>query len=233
VQDEVGHAQLLYRVAEDLGKPREQMLDDLVNGRTKFHNVFHYPAETWADVAVIGFLIDGAAVVSQRALLDSSYAPYVRVMRRVCAEESLHLRHGEDLCLELASGSDAQFAMLQDAVNRWWAPIMQFHGPPTPPERDKVLQWGIKSRANEDLRQEYLGQYVPKLWDMGIELPDPQLAYDAQAKTWNYTEPDWGELSRVVNGHGPLTHQRLTWRRWMRAANAWLADTPEPAHAKR
>ena len=43
VQDEVGHAQLLYRVAEDLGKPREAMFDDLLAGRTKFHNVFHYP----------------------------------------------------------------------------------------------------------------------------------------------------------------------------------------------
>lgn len=233
VQDEVGHAQLLYRVAEDLGKPREQMLEDLVHGRAKFHNVFHYPGESWADVAVIGFLIDGAAVVSQRALLDSSYAPYVRVMRRVCAEESLHLRHGEDLCLELASGSDEQFTMLQDAVNRWWAPIMQFHGPPTPPDRDKVLQWGIKSRANEDLRQEYLGQYVPKLWDMGIELPDPALTYDAHAKAWTYTEPDWDEMSRVVNGHGPLTQQRLTWRRWMRAANAWLLDdAPAPVSVR-
>ena len=30
VQDEVGHAQLLYRVAEDLGKPREAMLEDLI-----------------------------------------------------------------------------------------------------------------------------------------------------------------------------------------------------------
>ena len=43
VQDEVGHAQLLYRVAEDLGKPREAMFDDLLAGKTKFHNVFHYP----------------------------------------------------------------------------------------------------------------------------------------------------------------------------------------------
>ena len=30
IQDEVGHAQLLYRVAEDLGKPREAMIDDLL-----------------------------------------------------------------------------------------------------------------------------------------------------------------------------------------------------------
>ena len=41
VQDEVGHAELLYRVAEDLGKSREDMLADLLAGKTKFHNVFH------------------------------------------------------------------------------------------------------------------------------------------------------------------------------------------------
>ncbi len=84
VQDEVGHGQILYRVAEDLGKSREQMFDDLVNGRTKFHNVFHYPTFTWGDVAVIGWLIDGAALVNQKALLESSYLPYVRAMRWFC-----------------------------------------------------------------------------------------------------------------------------------------------------
>src|SRR5947207_1395558 len=123
VQDEVGHAQILYRIAEDLGKSREAMFEDLINGRTKFHNVFHYPTESWGDVAVIGWLIDGAALVTQRALLDSSYAPYVRAMRRICAEESLHLRHGEDLMLELVSGTDEQRAVFQDAVNRWWMPV--------------------------------------------------------------------------------------------------------------
>src|SRR5438067_333036 len=38
VQDEVGHAQLIYRVVEDLGKPRERCLADLVDGKAKFHN---------------------------------------------------------------------------------------------------------------------------------------------------------------------------------------------------
>jgi ring-1,2-phenylacetyl-CoA epoxidase subunit PaaA len=81
VQDEVGHAHLIYRVAETLGKPRQQMYEDLIAGRGKFHNVFHYPTYTWGDVACIGFLVDGAAIVTQRALLETSYAPYVRVMR--------------------------------------------------------------------------------------------------------------------------------------------------------
>ena len=50
VQDEVGHAQLLYRVAEDLGKSRGQMIEDLLAGKTKFHNVFHYPTRSWAEI---------------------------------------------------------------------------------------------------------------------------------------------------------------------------------------
>src|SRR3990172_807413 len=62
VQDEVSHAQLLSRVAEDLGKPREAMFDDLLAGKTKFHNVFHYPTRTWADIGVIAWLVDAAAI---------------------------------------------------------------------------------------------------------------------------------------------------------------------------
>ena len=65
IQDEVGHAQLLYRVAEDLGKSRDAMFEDLVNGKSKFHNVFHYPVRSWGDAALIGWLIDGAALVTQ------------------------------------------------------------------------------------------------------------------------------------------------------------------------
>src|SRR5688500_13130904 len=65
IQDEVGHAQLLYRVAEDLGKSREAMYEDLVTAKSKFHNVFHYPVSHWGDAALIGWLIDGAALVTQ------------------------------------------------------------------------------------------------------------------------------------------------------------------------
>src|SRR5690348_17766265 len=63
IQDEVGHAQLIYRVAEDLGKPREQMFADLIAGKSKFHNVFHYPTKSWGDVGAISWLVDGAAIL--------------------------------------------------------------------------------------------------------------------------------------------------------------------------
>ena len=36
VQDEVGHAQLLYNAAETLGKSREDMINDLISGKSKY-----------------------------------------------------------------------------------------------------------------------------------------------------------------------------------------------------
>src|SRR2546430_6827920 len=119
VQDEVGHAQLIYRVVEDLGKPREQCLADLVSGKAKFHNVFHYPTRTWGDVGVIAWLVDAAAIISQKALLKCSYAPYARIMKKICWEESFHILHGRDVILTLMNGTDEQRELVQEAVTRW------------------------------------------------------------------------------------------------------------------
>ena len=44
VQDEVGHGQMLYRVSQELGKSRDDMLRDLITGKTKYHHCFNYPA---------------------------------------------------------------------------------------------------------------------------------------------------------------------------------------------
>ena len=66
-----GHAQLLLRLVEDLGKPREEILADLLEGRSKFHNVFHYPTRSWGDIGVIAWLVDAAAILSQKALLKT------------------------------------------------------------------------------------------------------------------------------------------------------------------
>jgi ring-1,2-phenylacetyl-CoA epoxidase subunit PaaA len=222
IQDEVGHAQMLYRLVEDLGKPREQVFDDLISGRSKFHNVFHYPTRSWADVGVIGWLVDAAAILSQSALLRCSYAPYARVMKRICWEEAFHLKPGVDVCLTLAGGTAMQRDMLQEALTRWWEPLMMFHGPATPPEKDGDLAWRIKAKTNDTLRQEFLDRYVPAIWEIGMTLPDPALAKDADTGRWHYTEPDWSRLAAVASGHGPASADRLGFRRLTYEDGAWL-----------
>jgi len=225
VQDEVGHAQLLYRVAEDLGKPREAMLDDLLAGKTKFHNVFHYPTVGWADVGMIAWLVDAAAIVAQQALRESSYAPYARTMHKICWEESVHIMHGRDVVVTMVTGTSSQRAAIQDALDRWWGPLMQMHGPRTPREKDMDLRWRIKAKSSEELRQEFLTIYVPRIRELGLVIPDPELHFDDEAGEWRYTEPDWNELRTVVTNHGPMSEQRLEFRRLARHETRWVRDT--------
>ena len=171
VQDEVGHAQLLYRVAEDLGKPREAMLEDLIAGKTKFHNVFHYPTRSWADIGIIAWLVDAAAIVAQQALRDSSYAPYARTMQKICWEESVHIMHGRDVVVTLMTGTAAQRASVQEALDRWWGPLMQMHGPRGDRAKDRDLHWRIKAKTSEELRQEFLDDL--RAADLGARPDDP------------------------------------------------------------
>jgi ring-1,2-phenylacetyl-CoA epoxidase subunit PaaA len=225
IQDEVGHAQLLYRVAEDLGKPREAMLDDLLAGRTKFHNVFHYPTRTWADIGVIAWLVDAAAIVAQQALRDSSYAPYARTMKKICWEESVHIMHGRDVVVTLAAGTPSQRAMVQEALDRWWPPLMQMHGPRSDRAKDRDLYWRIKAKTSEELRQEFLGIYVPRVRELGLSLPDPELRLDPETREWRYSEPDWAELRSVVTGHGPASEARIGFRIAQREETRWVRET--------
>jgi ring-1,2-phenylacetyl-CoA epoxidase subunit PaaA len=224
VQDEVGHAQLLYRVAEDLGKSREAMLQDLLDGKTKFHNVFHYPTYSWGDVAIIAWLVDAAAIQSQKALLDSSYAPYARTMQKICWEESFHIKHGYDMIVTMMNGTRVQKDMVQEALDRWWWPLVMFHGPPTPIEKDRDLHYRIKAKHNGVLRQEFFAKYIPKIFELGLTLPDPDIHFDTEENLWKYTEPDWNELRTVVTGHGPKTEDRLNLRRIAYADTQWVRD---------
>ncbi len=222
IQDEVGHAQLLYRVVEDLGKPRDACLDDLVAGRSKFHNVFHYPTRTWGDVGVIAWLVDAAAIISQKALLKCSYAPYARIMRKICWEESFHILHGRDVILTLVTGTDMQRELVQEALDRWWEPLMMFHGNPIPADDDPMVHWRIKSQGNEEARQQFLEGYVPQVWELGLSLPDPKLRRDDDGR-WHYTEPDWDRLLAVVSGNGPASAERLALRRLSREEVGWVS----------
>jgi ring-1,2-phenylacetyl-CoA epoxidase subunit PaaA len=225
VQDEIGHAQLLYNAVETLGKSREQMLNDLMTGKSKYSNVFNYPAKTWADVAVIGFLIDAGAIINQVANSKGSYAPYCRALERICYEESFHLKQGHDAVVALATGTKSQREMLQDAINRWYRPLIHFFGPPdsTSVHTGKLMHWKVKMATNDDMRNQFLGSYVPKLKELDIHFPDPNLKKKEDG-TWEFSDPDWDEFIRVIKGNGPCNKERLAVRKWVEKQHKWVRE---------
>ena len=226
VQDEVGHAQLLYAAAETLGKPREQMIDDLINGKSKYSNIFNYPTFTWADACTISWLVDAGAIVNQLANSRGSYGPYCRALERICAEESFHLKYGHHAVTYLATGTPKQREMMQAALDRWWGPLMHFFGPPDKMSvhTETLMRWKVKMASNDDMRQQFLDMYVPKIYELGLTIPDPNLRKNDETGKWDYTEPDWDEFKRVINGDGPCNKERLAVRRTAEERGKWVRE---------
>jgi ring-1,2-phenylacetyl-CoA epoxidase subunit PaaA len=235
VQDEGGHGLYLYAAAETLGVSRDELVEALHAGRAKYSSIFNYPTLSWADVGVIGWLVDGAAIMNQVPLCRCSYGPYARAMIRVCKEESFHQRQGyESLLTMMRDGTDAQRAMVQGAVDRWWWPSLMMFGPPDGESVHSAqsMRWGIKRESNDALRQRFVDACVPQARLLGVTLPDPELKWNEARGQHDFGAIDWTEFWTVVNGNGPCNRERLATRVSAWERGAWVREGAM-AHAAR
>lgn len=233
VQDEAGHGLYLYSAAETLGIERDELLEELHTGKAKYSSIFNYPSETWADIGAIGWLVDGAAIMNQVMLTRTSYGPYARAMVRICKEESFHQRQGFEILLTLSRGSEEQKRMCQDAINRWWWPSLMMFGPPDAESThtQQSMDWKIKRKTNDELRQEFVDACVNQVKVLNMTLPDPHLKWNEERGHYDFGPIDWDEFWRVVKGNGPCNKQRLRDRvnaheegRWVREAAMAYAE---------
>src|SRR5207237_9310696 len=199
----------------------------------------NYPAPTWADVTMIQWLVDGAAILNQATLAEGSYGPYVRTMKRINMEEAFHFKSGEDMILTLMSGTPRQKQMAQEAFDRWWEPCLMFFGPP---DKDSVktqpfMRWRIKTATNDELRQRFVDRFAPAALDLGLKIhltvkdadgfvkekrPDTEIRRDEKTGHWRFSQPDWNEFQRVVKGNGPLNKKRVALRRFSYEQGQWV-----------
>ncbi|HWC83137.1 MAG TPA: 1,2-phenylacetyl-CoA epoxidase subunit PaaA [Pseudonocardiaceae bacterium] len=232
VQDEAGHGLYLYSAAETLGADRTELTEKLISGRQKYSSIFNYPTLTFADVGVIGWLVDGAAICNQVPLCRSSYGPYARAMIRICKEESFHQRQGFELLMTMMRGTQAQRDMVQGAVNRWWWPSLMMFGPPDgdSPNTEKSMAWKIKRHTNDELRQRFVDMTVPQAGALGVTLPDPDLTWNEERGSHDFGAIDWSELKRVISGGGPCNAERTARRGAAHEDGAWVREAAA-AHA--
>ncbi|WP_263246991.1 1,2-phenylacetyl-CoA epoxidase subunit PaaA [Saccharopolyspora rosea] len=234
VQDEAGHGLYLYSAAETLGVDRSELTEKLLQRKQKYSSIFNYPTLTFADIGVIGWLVDGAAICNQVPLCRSSYGPYARAMVRICKEESFHQRQGYELLMTMMRGTEEQQRMVQDATDRWWWPSLMMFGPPDgdSPNTQQSMAWRIKRHTNDELRQKFVDMTVPQAEALGVALPDPALRWNAERGHYDFGEPDWTELKQVISGRGPCNEQRIARRRAAHEEGQWVRDAAA-AHARK
>jgi ring-1,2-phenylacetyl-CoA epoxidase subunit PaaA len=234
VQDEAGHGLYLYSAAETLGISRDELVEQLHSGKAKYSSIFNYPTLNWADMGAIGWLVDGAAIMNQVPLCRASYGPYSRAMIRVCKEESFHQRQGFESLLVLSKGTDAQKAMVQDAIDRWWWPSIMMFGPHDSDSMhsEQSMKWKIKRFSNDELRQRFVDMIAEQVKLLGMTLPDPYLKWNEEKKQYDFGKINWEEFWNVVNGNGPCNRERLEARRKAWEEGAWVREAAQ-AHAEK
>jgi ring-1,2-phenylacetyl-CoA epoxidase subunit PaaA len=230
VQDEIGHAQLLYRAAETLGvKTREEMLDELANGEGKFLNCFHYPVDSWYEAPMIDFFVDGGAMRRQATLKTTSWTPYAHAMDKVCFEEGFHVKHGESILRELMTSSKATQERVQETFETWWPRILQFFGPTNDQSHhnDFAQDVGLKTATNDELRNSFLNMYIPKAEKYGLEIPESPRIFERDDGTMAVREDDldWDEFWTISQNDYEGSHEQIGTRRRRQEAVEWVRQS--------
>jgi ring-1,2-phenylacetyl-CoA epoxidase subunit PaaA len=185
-------------------------------------------------MGAIGWLVDGAAILNQVMLCRTSYGPYARAMVRICKEESFHQRQGYEILLTLSQGTEAQKAMCQDAINRWWWPSLMMFGPKDSESSnsEQSTLWKIKRKSNDELRQQFVDMCVMQVKVLGMTLPDPNLKWNEARKHYDFGEINWNEFWEVVKGNGPCNKERLEAKQKAWNEGAWVREAAM-AYAKK
>jgi ring-1,2-phenylacetyl-CoA epoxidase subunit PaaA len=131
-------------------------------------------------------------------------------------------------------GTDAQRAMVQESVDRWWWPSLMMFGPPDAesPNTEQSMRWRIKRHTNDELRQRFVDMTVPQAEKLGVTLPDPSLRWNAERGRYDFGQPDWAEFKEVVSGRGPCNAQRLANRRAAHEGGDWVREAAAVHAAK-
>ena len=235
IQDEGGHGLYLYSAAETLGISREEMIEQLHEGKAKYSNIFNYPTLNWADIGAIGWLVDGAAIVNQVSLQRTSFGPYSRAMVRICKEESFHQRQGYEIMAKMMAGTKEQKAMAQDAMNRWWWPALMMFGPhdTDSPHSKDAIKWRIKRETNDELRQKFIDKTIPQAELIGLTVPDADLKLDKKTGHYAYGKINWDEFHRVIKGDGPCNKQRVSHHIKTHQKGQWVREAAQAYKQKK
>lgn len=222
IQDELGHAHIAYRMLEDLGYSREELMYDRSPERFKYPYAFDIPLESWPELAVANCFYDRAGFILLGDIFKhTSFGPWKRALAKVDREENFHLRHGEAWMKKLCK-TEAGRQEVQDAVDWMFLLTVEWFGLPDDLKIHKEqLDYKLKGHTNDELRQQWLSQAVPFCEELNIEVParyseeeDAWVItrafpahFDAENKVWGEEEISWDEVLTRWKGRGPMNKQ--------------------------
>ncbi len=172
IQDEMGHAHIAYRLLEDLGVKKEQMIYERAARQFKYPYAFDVPLESWEELVVANAFYDRAGITLLGDVYRSTtYGPWKRALVKVDKEETFHLRNGEIWMRRIVEEPGGR-ERLQRAVDWMFLLTVEWFGLPDDLKKHQgQLGYGLKGSSNDTLRQIWMKTAVPLCEELKLNVP--------------------------------------------------------------
>jgi ring-1,2-phenylacetyl-CoA epoxidase subunit PaaA len=243
IQDELAHANIAYRLLEDLGVSKEGLVYERAPDQFKHPYGFDQPLENWAELVVANGFFDRAGItLLSDVYQNTSYGPLKRALVKIDMEETFHLRHGEVWMRRLAKAGGEPREMVQRAVDWMFPMTIEWFGLPDGMKRHSgQLDYRLKGLTNDQLRQVWMASTVPLCEGLGLDVPAHYdeasqsylldypfpCEYDADAKHWDFQggEISWDQVFQRWKARGPMNEVYVeSMRRSRKQVESWLGD---------
>jgi ring-1,2-phenylacetyl-CoA epoxidase subunit PaaA len=220
LQDEVAHALVAYRLLADLGIDTHHLLYERPGAECRHAYSFDIPQDCWAEFAVNSAFLDRAGFfLLGDAYHHTSYAPWKRALAKVHRDETFHVRMGERW-MRLLGEEEKGRGQVQRAVDWMFLMGLEFGQPDTLKRNVGQLRYRLRSKSNDELRQDWLddtaalcgrlGYSVPAHLDVEtgryvIDCPFPA-DFDEENKRWRLEDGPvgWDSVRARWRRRGPL-----------------------------
>lgn len=222
IQDELAHANIAYRLLEDLGLDKEELVYGRAAHEFKHPYGFDHTLDNWAELVVANGFYDRAGITLLSDVHhNTSYGPLKRALVKVDQEETFHLRHGEMWMKRLSAAGGEARELVQRAVDWMFPMAVEWFGLPDGMKRHSgQLDYHLKALTNDQLRQSWMRSTVPLCESIGIRVPAHLDAardefvldypfpceFDDRAKRWLFDEGEisWDQVFERWKGRGPM-----------------------------
>jgi ring-1,2-phenylacetyl-CoA epoxidase subunit PaaA len=224
IQDELAHAHIAYHILEELGEDQEKLIFSRDPKSFRYPYAFDVPLETWTELIVANLLYDQAGFCLLGDIHEEcSYGPWKRGLNKVMLEENFHLRNGRTWAKRMAQAGGATKDELQAAVD-WMFPLtVEWFGlPDSIKTHSTQLDYRLKGKTNDQLRQWWLSLVVPYCEEIGVRVPahreDDAYAldypfpctFDSEAKRWDIDDPcSWDDVIKRWRARGPRNAEMI------------------------
>jgi len=243
IQDELAHANIAYRLLEDIGESKEHLVYGRQPHEFKHPYGFDQPLDNWAELVVATGFFDRAGITLLTDVHENtSYAPLKRALVKIGMEETFHLRHGEVWMRRLSKAGGEARELVQRAVDWMFPMTIEWFGLPDAMKRHSgQLDFKLKGLTNDQLRQVWMASTVPLCEELGLNAPAHwdnvkgeyvldypfPCQYDAVDKHWAFDEGEisWDSVFERWKGRGPMNEiyvesvqrSRMDVERWLAA----------------